>query len=74
MTTTVGTTPRLSLVARYFLRNTFICSSDNYFTVNPFEKYVYQSYLAVIQSRGHGRGVVKTGAHDVITSLWRWWP
>lgn len=55
--------------ARYFLRNTFICSSDNYFTVNPFEKYVYQSYLAVIQSHGDtDEWVVKTGAHDVITS------
>lgn len=55
--------------ARYFLRNSFICSSDNYFTVNPFDKYVYQSYLAVIQADGEtDEWIVKTGAHDVITS------
>lgn len=28
------------------LRNTFICSSDNYFTENVFEPYVYDSYYA----------------------------
>lgn len=28
------------------LANTYICSSDNYFTENPFEPYVYQAYYA----------------------------
>ncbi|WIY82620.1 phosphotransferase [Propionimicrobium sp. PCR01-08-3] len=28
------------------LRNTFICSSDDYFIDNPFERYVYQAYYA----------------------------
>lgn len=28
------------------LANTYICSSDNYFTSNPFETYVYQSYYS----------------------------
>lgn len=28
------------------LKNTFICSSDNYFTENVFEPYVYDSYYA----------------------------
>lgn len=28
------------------IRNTYICSSDNYFEVNPFDDYVYQSYYA----------------------------
>lgn len=31
---------------RQYLGNTFICSSDDYFTENPFEKYVYQAYYA----------------------------
>lgn len=28
------------------LGNTYICSSDNYFTKNPFEDYVYQAYYS----------------------------
>lgn len=28
------------------LGNTFICSSDDYFVENPFEKYVFESYYA----------------------------
>ena len=39
--------------ARYFLRNTYVCSSDNYFCINPFEKYVYRSYFACAFSEGH---------------------
>lgn len=38
--------------ARYFLRNSYVCSSDNYFAINPFEKYVYQSYFACAYSKG----------------------
>lgn len=30
------------------LGNTYICSSDDYFTENPFDKYVYQSYYAAV--------------------------
>lgn len=32
--------------ARYYLRNTYICSSDNYFVNNPFNDYVYEPYFA----------------------------
>lgn len=39
--------------ARYFLRNTYVCSSDNYFCINPFKKYVYQSYFACAYSEGY---------------------
>lgn len=39
--------------SRYFLRNSYICSSDNYFTKNPFEKYVYNSYFACSYSEGY---------------------
>ena len=33
-------------LARKELKNTYICSSDNYFTENVFEPYVYDSYYA----------------------------
>lgn len=34
------------------LSNTYICSSDNYFVDNVFEKYVYQSYYAAVYADG----------------------
>lgn len=33
-------------LAKKYLDNTYICSSDDYFEENPFEEYVYQSYYA----------------------------
>lgn len=38
--------------ARYYLRNTYICSSDNYFVESPFEEYVYNTYFACEYSEG----------------------
>lgn len=35
-------------LARRFIRNSYICSSDNYFAENPFEEYVYRSYYAAV--------------------------
>lgn len=34
------------------LNNTYICSSDNYFLINPFEKYVFDSYYSCIYADG----------------------
>lgn len=34
------------------LKNTYICSSDNYFVDNVFEDYVYQSYYAAVFAEG----------------------
>ena len=34
------------------LGNTYICSSDNYFAINPFEPYVYQAYYAAVFMEG----------------------
>ena len=34
------------------LGNTYICSSDDYFSVNPFEEYVYDSYYAAEYHNG----------------------
>lgn len=35
------------------LDNTYICSSDNYFTINPFEPYVYRSYYSAVYAVGN---------------------
>ncbi len=35
-----------------YLKNTYICSSDNYFSENPFEKEVDDSYYAAVYSEG----------------------
>ena len=34
------------------LKNTYICSSDNYFKENVFEKYVFSSYYAAVYAEG----------------------
>ncbi|MBU0279243.1 MULTISPECIES: NTP transferase domain-containing protein [unclassified Gemella] len=34
------------------LANTYICSSDNYFVENPFEKYVYHAYYSCVFEAG----------------------
>jgi len=34
------------------LSNTYVCSSDNYFVINPFEEYVYKAYYATIFIEG----------------------
>lgn len=48
--------PSTLMLVRDRLKNTFICSSDNYFEQNPFEPYVYQAYYGVaLQRRQNGR-------------------
>ena len=37
---------------RNMLKNTYICSSDNYFTINPFESVVDDSYYAALYADG----------------------
>jgi len=39
-------------VAESVLDNTYICSSDDYFTENVFEQYVYQGYYAAVWQDG----------------------
>ena len=49
------------------LGNTYICSSDDYFTENPFEPYVWKAYYAVEFAEGPTpEWCVQTGAHDRI--------
>ena len=39
--------------ARDFLGNSYICSSDNYFVKNPFEKQVSEPYYAALYAHGN---------------------
>ena len=39
-------------LVREKLGNTYVCSSDNYFTINPFEEFVYTSYYAAVYHSG----------------------
>lgn len=39
-------------VAREYLKNSYICSSDNYFLSNPFESDVDESYYSAIYMEG----------------------
>jgi CTP:phosphocholine cytidylyltransferase-like protein/thiamine kinase-like enzyme len=39
-------------LVRQRLANTFICSSDDYFEQNPFERYVWHAYYAAQYQRG----------------------
>lgn len=36
----------------HLLGNTYVCSSDDYFTENPFEPYVYEAYYAAVFEEG----------------------
>lgn len=38
--------------AKSYLKNSYICSSDNYFVDNPFEKEVTESYYAAVYAQG----------------------
>ena len=40
------------MLVRNQLSNTYICSSDNYFAENPFEKYIYRGYYSTIFVEG----------------------
>ncbi len=39
-------------VVEPYLRNSYLCSSDNYFNINPFEKEVPESYYAAVHADG----------------------
>ncbi len=40
--------PHSIFLAGKYLGNSYICSSDDYFTENPFEAYVYRSYYSAV--------------------------
>lgn len=39
-------------VAKNYLRNSYICSSDNYFLINPFESEIDSSYYSAVYAEG----------------------
>lgn len=50
------------------LANTYICSSDDYFTINPFESHVYQAYYSATYIAGPTQEwCLTTGAGGRIT-------
>ncbi|KGF05911.1 phosphotransferase [Arcanobacterium sp. S3PF19] len=57
-------------LVREKLGNTYICSSDNYFTENPFEHYVYGAFYAVQHVEGEtGEWCVTCGPRRRITKV-----
>ena len=56
--------------AREVIRNTYICSADNYFCKNPFEKEVAESYYAAVYADGDTREwCMQTDADGYITQV-----
>ena len=52
------------------LRNTYICSSDNYLTENPFTKTVDESYYAAVYAEGEtAEWCITTGTDGYIDSV-----
>ena len=52
------------------LGNTYICSSDNYFTENPFQTYMYKAAYSAEYSQGTSKEWCLTiGAKDRITAV-----
>lgn len=56
-------------VVRERLGNTFVCSSDDYFTKNPFRRYVYESYYSAVYVEGPTEEwCLETDDDDIITA------
>lgn len=56
-------------VAKDVIRNTFICSSDNYFSVNPFEREVDGAYYAAVYATGDTTEWCMTEKDGVINAV-----
>jgi len=57
-------------IARDIIRNTYICSADNYFTSNPFETEVDDAYYAAIYADGETKEWCMTeGADGYVNSV-----
>lgn len=55
---------------RDYLKNTYICSADNYFSENPFEKYVDDSYYAAVYADGETKEwCMQSDADGIITDV-----
>ena len=52
------------------LGNTYVCSSDDYFTKNPFDNYVFKAYYSAQSSEGPTKEwCMTTGTGDRITKV-----
>lgn len=52
------------------LSNTYVCSSDDYFTQNPFEPYVFKAFYSAQYAEGPTKEwCMTTGANDRITKV-----
>lgn len=57
-------------LVRERLSNTYVCSSDDYFTENPFERYVWKSYYASEYADGEtDEWCLEVGPRDRITGV-----
>lgn len=58
------------MLVREILGNTYICSSDNYFEKNPFERHVWKAYYSAEYSKGHtDEWCMQTKSHGRITKV-----
>lgn len=58
------------MLVREILGNTYICSSDNYFEENPFERHVWKAYYSGQYSEGPTtEWCMQTKSHDRITKV-----
>lgn len=55
---------------RDYLKNSYICSADNYFSENPFEKFVDEAYYSAIYSNDYtNEWCIKYDDNDYITDV-----
>lgn len=58
------------ILVKDILKNSYICSVDNYFTENVFEQYNYQSYYSSIHINGKtDEWCLKTDEHKIINDV-----
>lgn len=52
------------------LSNTYVCSSDNYFSENPFSRYVWKAFYSAEYQQGHtDEWCIEVGSQDRIESV-----
>ena len=55
--------------ARDLLGSTYILLGDEYFTVNPFERYVYRSFYATTLTTSGDEWIMETNPEGVVTDM-----
>lgn len=58
------------MAVKDLLSNTYICSSDNYFSENPFSRYVWKAFYSAEYQQGHtDEWCIEVGSQDRIESV-----